>query len=140
MSKIIIFYSRTGNTKAVAEKYAEKNNIAIYGIKDLVNRKGFFGFIKSFFQTLVKKETNIEDIEADISEYSRVILCTPVWVGSIPSPVRSFISRYGKLINKVEYIITYSNPKKEYRKIFKEMDALIGKKHVREVQVVINNK
>lgn len=140
MSKIIIFYSRTGNTKTVAEEYAKKNNTAIYGIKDLVNRKGFFGLIKSSFQALIKKETQIEDIETDISEYSRVILCTPIWAGSIPSPVRSFISKYGKLINKVEYIITYSNPKKEYRKILKEMDTLIGRKHVRESHVIINNK
>lgn len=140
MSRIIIFYSRTGNTQTVAEEYAGENKTAIYGIKDLVNRRGFFGGIKSAFQAFMKKATPIDDVAIDISAYSRVILCTPVWLGRIPSPVRTFIMEYGRLVNKVEYIITHSNEKKDYRKTMREMDKLIGKVHVREAHILISGK
>ena len=140
MSRIIIFYSRTGNTQTVAEEYAGENKTAIYGIKDLVNRSGFFGIIKSAFQTVLKKATPIDEVSIDISDYNRVILCTSVWFGGIPSPVRTFITKYGQLINKVEFIVTHKNEKKDYRKTMKEMDKLMGKVHVREAQVLITGK
>ena len=140
MSRIIIFYSRTGNTKSIAEEYAGENKTAIYGIKDLVNRRGFFGVVRSLFQALLKKSTPIDEVSIDISAYNRVILCTPVWFGGIPSPVRTFIMKYGQLVNKVEYIVTYKNEKKDYRKTMKEMDKLMGKVHVREAHVLITEK
>ena len=140
MSKIIIFYSRTGNTKIVAEEDAGENKTAIYGIKDLVNRNGFFGVVKSAFQAVLNKATPIDEVSVDISAYSRVILCTPVWFGKIPSPVRTFIMEYGRLANKVEYIVTHTNQKKDYRKTMKEMDKLMGKVHVREAHVLITEK
>ena len=140
MSRIIIFYSRTGNTKTVAEEYAGENKTAIYGIKDLVNRRGFFGVVKSAFQAVLKTPTPIDEVSIDISSYSRVILCTPVWLGGIPSPVRTFIKKYGQLVNKVEYIVTHKNERKDYRKTMKEMDKLMGKVHVREAHVLITGK
>jgi menaquinone-dependent protoporphyrinogen IX oxidase len=136
MSRIIIFYSRTGNTKTIAEEYAGENKTAIYGIKDLVNRRGFFGVVKSAFHSFFKKATPIDEVSIDISAYNRVILCTPVWVGGIPSPVRTFLKKYGQLVNKVEYIITHKNHKKNYRKTMREMDRLLGKIHVREAHVI----
>lgn len=69
-----------------------------------------------------------------------MILCTPVWLGGIPSPVRTFIKKYGQLVNKVEYIVTHKNEKKDYRKTMKEMDKLMGKVHVREAHVLITGK
>lgn len=140
MSKIIIFYSRTGNTKTMAEEYAGEKGIDIYEIKDLVNRKGFIGFIKSAIQAVMKKSTPIEDVTIDISSYSRVILCTPIWVGTIPSPVRTFILKYGQFINKVEYIILYKNEKEEYKKTLDEMDNMMRKKRIRSLGIVTGKK
>ena len=137
MSKIIVFYSKTGTTTNIAEEYAGKNNTSIYGIKDLADRKGFFGKIKDFFQTVMKKEIPIEELTENLSNYSRVILCTPIWFGKIPASVRSFLKIYSESINKVEYIIIRTNPRKEYKAALKEMDSLIGRKHVRITYVEI---
>lgn len=140
MSRIVIFYSRTGNTKKVAEEYAGKNDIDIYEIKDLVNRKGFIGFIKSAVQAVMKTPTPIGDVTIDISSYSRVILCTPIWVGTIPSPVRTFILKYGQFINKVEYIISYKSEKEEHKKTLDEMDNIMRKKRIRSLGIVTGKK
>ena len=140
MPKIVIFYSRTGNTKKVAEEYAGKNGIDIYEIKDTVNRKGFVGFIKSAVQALIRKSTPIGEVTADLSNYSRVILCTPIWARTIPSPVRTFIQKYGQLINKVEYIVLYKNKNEEYGKVFDEMDNIMRKKRIRSLAIETNEK
>ena len=136
MSRIIIFYSRTGNTKRISEEYAGENKTSIYEIKDLVNRRGFFGVVKSVFHVLLKKATPITEVSIDISAYNRVILCMPIWAGGMPSPVRTFITKYGQQVNKVEYIVTHKNHRKDYRKTMREMDKLMGKVHVREAHII----
>ena len=140
MSRIVIYYSKTGNTKRIAEEYAGKNNTEIYGIVDLVKRNGLWGYMKSKFQARIKKRTPIEKPYIDICEYSRIILCMPVWEGTIPSPMRTFLTDYGDKINKIEYIILHSNKRTDYKEIFFEIDKLIRKQRVKSKSIFIDEK
>lgn len=128
--KAVIYYSRSGKVKKVAEAYAKKEGYELIEIQDLVKRSGILGFIKSGYHAARKKETPIKDIKKNLTKCEHVILCTPVWAGTMASPMRTFLKKYGKQLKSVEYIIM-KNAKEPYLQVMDEMDALIGKKRVK---------
>lgn len=94
----IIYYSRTGNTKFVAEKLEEKLknkkiDVKLIEIKH-VKKPGFF---KAGYATIKQKELPIINTDFDLKKYDMLIVGSPTWVGR-PSPyIRSYF-------NKVENI------------------------------------
>ena len=40
----------------------------------------------------------------DPLEYDRVILCGPIYTGSLAAPCRNFIGKYGKKVKKLDFI------------------------------------
>ncbi len=55
MSKtLIVYYSRDGNTKKVAEKLAEQMSCDIIQITEAKSRKGILGFLKAGMESFPK--------------------------------------------------------------------------------------
>jgi len=63
MTILILFYSRTGTTKKVANLISENLNCDNEEIFDTKNRKGFFGYIKSAKDAMRKNLTILEKID-----------------------------------------------------------------------------
>lgn len=126
----VVYYSRTGNTAKAATKLASLLEADILKIKDLENRNGVTGFLRSAYEAVTGKNAAIAENDIDLSVYDFVVLCTPVWAGKMSSPARSFLTMYGKSIRNAAYLLTRADPKKDYLEICEEMDALIGKKHI----------
>ncbi len=104
MNSFVVFYSKSGNTKKIAKIVSEKLGSDLEEIKDLKNRKGFFGFMISGFEAVTEKPSKIAQIEKNPENYDLVIVCTPVWAGSLSSPVRTYLQNYGKSIKKIAFI------------------------------------
>ena len=71
---LIIYYSRTGNTKAVCESLAKEINADIVEVKDLNNRMSTPGIIGGMLKTF------LEHADEDISgkdRYDRLFECDP---------------------------------------------------------------
>ncbi len=104
MSSIVIYYSRTGNTKLVADTIAEKTGAETIEIKDKTSRSGGFGYIKGAVDALRNKETEIEPELVDLKDYEEVYVGSPVWA-SKPTPAII------ELINNTDFtdknVITY---------------------------------
>jgi len=94
MSKtIVVFYSRKGNTKKVAEKLAAQLNCDIAEITETKSRNGLFGFIRSGREALSKKTPPIILPEKKWDEYETYYLGTPIWASNMASPVRTFLTQ-----------------------------------------------
>lgn len=126
---IIVYYSKTGNVKEMAGELAVKRNADIFEIDDLINREGFWGFAKSGYQALRKKSTPIAHINIDLTKYTTAVVCGPIWAGSMTPPIRTFLKDYAGNFKNIEYVIMHADKKKKYKNIFKEMDAITGKKN-----------
>lgn len=96
---LIVYYTRTGNSR----KLAEEISIKLHGVKDQiiseVKYKGISGFIKGGFRTIRKKEDDIK-YEENPEDYKVVVVISPIWASSIPPAVRRYIKTN---IDKMKY-------------------------------------
>ena len=93
MKVLVVYYSRTGQTKFAAEKIASELRADIEEIVDLKNRKGLIGFLKSGYEATTEKETEIGEMKKVPSDYDLIVVGTPVWNSRPSSPIRTYLSR-----------------------------------------------
>jgi len=75
----------------------------------------------SGYEAVTKKLVKIADVEKNPKDYDLVIICSPVWAGSISSPIRTYLNNNGKNIQKVAFVATCDdNP----GQIFEQMASL----------------
>lgn len=87
---LIVYYSLGGSTRAVAESLASMLGADLDRIEDAVPRLGAFGYARSVFEALAKGVPTVR-FARDPREYRLVILGTPVWAGTMASPLRSYL-------------------------------------------------
>lgn len=103
---IIVYYSRTGNTKKVAEIIGNAISCELIEIKPLNSYKGFFGWWRAGYQAVRLKIPPIEPIDVNFNEYERVIVGTPVWAGNMSSPIRAFLTKNQNKLKNVAFFNT----------------------------------
>jgi len=125
---LIVYFSKTGNNKFVAEKLAKTLQGDIRGIKVVL--KPFFLLLLFSF---LKMSPSVKSIS--VEEYERIILLSPIWMGNVVSPIRGFLKKNSKEIKSLVYITVCGGDEEDkdgqfgYEKVFKEIKALFGKKH-----------
>ena len=136
MKALVVYYSRTGNTKFVAEKIAQELGADIEEVIDKKNRRGVFGFLAAGFDARRGKKTEIGETKKNPSKFDLVVVGTPSWV-SRPSPaIRTYLSKYDLAGKKVAtFCITdgYSGGEK----VIETIRALIPKSDSTEHLVVL---
>ena len=120
MKTLVIFYSRTGNTRLVGKAIAKLLKADVEEIIDTRNRSGFFGYIRSGYESVSKKHIVIKDTKFDSSKYDLVIIGTPIWAG-VSSPVRTYLSK-NKNFKKVAFFCTMGGSGD--KKTFSQMESL----------------
>lgn len=134
MKNLVVYYSRTGNTEKIAKEIEEKVGCDIQSIIDKKNRKGFFGFIVAAFDALLSKETEIEPISCNPSEYEMVIIGTPIWAGKMTPAVRTFLKRYKESLDKTVLFTTSGG--EECKKVKESIEELIQKDIVSSLSII----
>jgi len=129
MKALVMYYSRTGNTRKIAEAIAEAlradAEVELEEIVDIKKRRGVFGFIGSGKDAVLKRTTTIEPIRADLSSYDLVVVGTPVWAGSVASPIRTFLSEHGNNVKQPAFFCTTGGT--GIKKALRVMEELCGK-------------
>jgi len=88
---LILYYSKTGNTKAACEALQKALGADIQEIKDLNRRDTTFGAIGGMLKTLLGLHTAIEPKTVDLTPYTTVIVSAPVWAAKFGLAMRTFI-------------------------------------------------
>ncbi|MBN2794938.1 MAG: hypothetical protein JXR88_06000 [Clostridia bacterium] len=90
MKTNIIYFSRTGKTKHVAQKLAHSIDSEIFELKDNKNWSGFFGYMKGGFYASKDKGVEVS-FDQQALDCEQLIIMSPLWAGG-PSPsIRTFI-------------------------------------------------
>jgi menaquinone-dependent protoporphyrinogen IX oxidase len=85
---LIMYYSKTGKTQIVAEELK-----ALMPDAQVVEIKSDVGIMKAaMWQQLFNRNACNEPIAVDLEKYDRVILCSPIWLQKISSPMRTIIN------------------------------------------------
>jgi flavodoxin len=122
MKYAVVYYSRSGKTKQVAEQIAgllKADAIEIVGKK---RYRGPFGFFSAGAHAARKKLPEIGPVQSDLSKYDAIVLGSPVWASTVAAPVRTFLHQYAEHIKEPSFFITLGGSGAE--KAFAEMQNL----------------
>lgn len=131
---LVVFYSRSGKTKKVAEEISKSLNCDIEEIKETISRKGIFGWLKSGYQNATRKFPPILPIEKDPANYDLVLIGAPVWAGISAAPARTYIRENISKIKNIALISTKGGSSTE--KIINYFEELSGKKAIAFLDLV----
>jgi menaquinone-dependent protoporphyrinogen IX oxidase len=99
MKTIVVYYSNTGSNKYLGEKVAGALHADVEVIKPAIN---FFPLLMFFSLTGVS--AGIKVLGRKLEDYDRIILCGPIWMGRLVSPLRDFLTKYRKNIKELHFL------------------------------------
>ncbi len=106
MKALVVYYSRTGLTRKVADKLAVELGADKEEIIDKTNRMGVMGYIRSGKEAYQKILADIEAPKINPSNYDLVIVGTPVWAATMSSPVRAYLTAQKDKIKRAAFFAT----------------------------------
>jgi flavodoxin len=106
MKVLVVYYSRSGNTKFVAEEVASNLNSDIKELIDKKKRSGIWGYFWAGHDALMNKKTEIEELDLDLAQYELIFLGCPNWAANIPPAVRTFLDRVDLKNKKLVFFCT----------------------------------
>lgn len=93
MKILIVYYSRTGRTKKIAEVIQTSFNCDIERIQDIKNREGIRGWLLAGREAGSKATTKLKNVQNNPLNYDILIIGTPTWNGHVSVPVRTYIQQ-----------------------------------------------
>src|SRR5512139_2784525 len=106
MKTLVVYYSRTGNAKFVAETLAVTIGADVEEVVDLKKRSGSLGFLLGGKDATQGKETQIGETKHLPKDYDLVILGAPVWASSSTPAIRTYIKNNDITNKKVALFFT----------------------------------
>ncbi len=128
MKDLVVYFSRTGNNRFLAERIARDLNADIEPIRPRLN-VFFFLLISS----LTHVTFGIRKLKKDVASYECVILVGPIWMGSLITPFRSFLKKYKMALKSVYFVTCCGSDEKEkdgkfgYNRVFKKAEKYAGR-------------
>jgi len=119
---LVVYYSRTGNTKKVGQEIARQLKADEEEIFDVKDRRGPLGFLRSGREAKNKVLAEIRPTKKDPSKYDLVLIGTPIWAANMSSPVRTYLSQ-----NKFKRVAFFLTGGGVPGKTFEDMEILAGK-------------
>jgi hypothetical protein len=84
MKTLVIYYSYSGHTRALAQAAAQEMNADLVEVRD-VRRPGIVGAFLRCPKAMRMAATPIAPLDVDFAGYDRVVVMAPVWAGH-PAP------------------------------------------------------
>ncbi len=91
---LIVFYSRDGHTKLVAEKLAQKFNADLEQLIDKKDRVGPINMVIAGKDATTGNLTEIGSLTHEPKDYDIILIGTPGWFSNVTPAVRTFLNKY----------------------------------------------
>ena len=89
---IVLYYSRTGDTRVVARSIQEAMDCDLQEIKDLKDRSGIKGFWGGMKDVTNKVKAEIKPQTLNLDAYELIVICSPVWGMHFIPAITTFMS------------------------------------------------
>jgi flavodoxin len=132
MNVLIVYYSRTGTTKKIAEQIQSSLNTDIDEIKDIKSRSGIIGWLQAGRDSISKNLTNIKEINFNPADFDLVIIGSPTWNGAASTPIRTYITQYK---DQLRNVALFSTGLSTEPKALEEMENLIKGKSIAKLHL-----
>jgi len=123
---LVLYYSRSGNTEAMAREIARRFQADIIKLTAESYTLDFQGWVNANFDALYQKPAVIEPETIDISNYDLIIIGSPIWYFRPAPPLWTFVENnnfQGKAVI-----------------LFNTFNSRFKSEHINEFQQLINNR
>jgi flavodoxin len=124
MKILVVYYSRSGRSRAVAEAIARRLNADLQEVMPLKGYRGLFGFFRGGYQAARRKLPAIQPPDREAAAYDLVLFGTPIWAGRMSSPMRSCITGQKAAIKRYAFFCTAGSA--EQQAALDDLRELIG--------------
>lgn len=121
---LIVYFSRSGATRKVAEMITEELDCDIEELRESDTRAGLCGYLRSGFEATFGIRPELRPTLHDPSAYDLVVLGTPIWNASVSSPVRTYADRNARHLRNVAFFLTQGGT--GARRVFAQLTRLCG--------------
>jgi flavodoxin len=125
MRCLVVYYSRTGNTRGVAVEIARRLSADLEQLTEPRDRRGVWGFLRSAFEARLGRTTTLRPIAKDPAAYDLVVVGTPVWSESVSCPVRTYLEHNRPRLPRVAFFLTHGGRGRQ--RVFGQMRDLAGR-------------
>ncbi len=127
MAKVlVVYFSRSGNTRAAARRMAEALDADLEVISESTNRTGPLGYLRSGREAFLRRKPPIGAPRYDPSRYELVIVASPIWNFSLASPVRTYLSANRAGIKRFAALLTCGGMGSE--RVIRQMEEAVGRR------------
>ena len=121
---LVVYYSRTGMTRLLANMLADELDCTLEELTDLRPRHGVFGFVSRGIDGALERRTALGPVREDPTGFDLVIIATPVWNRSVCSAVRTYLTEQRGRCRKVAFALAQSSVGRS--RVFQQMEDLSG--------------
>ncbi len=126
---LVIYYSRTGRTRRLAQRLAELLQADIEEMDCPRYRLGFFGwwrYLRAGFDSVKGNLPPAATLKRNPADYDLVLLGTPIWTSYPSLPLRAYLESKPDMPRSIAAFLTYSG-QSEPDKAFDMMAEMLGK-------------
>lgn len=114
---LIIYYSRTGNTKVIAQTIAKDIGADITEITEVsMDRNGLWGFAGAGYDAFLDRHSEIKPRKIELEPYETVIIATPIWSWNLATPIHTLLQTHHFGKQKLILVTTANIDIKKYDK------------------------
>jgi len=135
MKTLIVYYSSSGNNEFLAKELQKRLNCEIDKIIPLKKRTQFSIILDAYF----KGKSKIQKSDHHLIEFDRIILITPIYIGKIATPMKSFIEMERDNFKEYSFITICNGVPEQNRKITDELTRLAKKKPLAVTELMVND-
>lgn len=107
MAILIVFYSRTGRTRVLAQELATHLQADQEELRERADRSGPAGFMAGGRDAMLKRPGVLLPTQRQPDAYDLVILATPVWAFTMTPAVRAWLTREAPHLRRVAFVCTH---------------------------------
>jgi flavodoxin len=113
MKSLVVYYTRTGNAKFVAETIAAELGSDIEEIVDQKKRAGPLGWVSAGRDSTQEKEAQIVPTKLSPQNYDLIIIGTPIWAWRPTPAIRTYLKQNDLSGKKIALFFTMDNAPKQ---------------------------
>ena len=106
MSKIFIYYTRSGNGDVIADKYKELGfDIRKVETKYKLSKNLFLACMKGGFHATIGKKPKLINFDNNINDYEEIIIGSPIWNGRLSCPINTVLKNLNFENKNVKFVL-----------------------------------
>jgi flavodoxin len=92
VKSLVVYYSRSGNTRRVAEMIARQLGADLQELVDTIGRHGIMSWLRAGRDAMKERMTKLEPLQHQPGDYDYIVVGSPVWAMHPCPAVRTFLS------------------------------------------------